>query len=202
MSKALLLAGVILAAALADPANALPVYPRKDWSVGIGLGLGRGEIESPDGSLSEGLEGPSPQWRVARKLGTHWALGVEYEGWFHEEGDSSQKLRRSLQFFGLAVDWYPGNPANAWSGVYLRAAAGIGYTRHATVYLNDEGEQIDQVAEDDSGPGLVLGAGYEFWLARYATVGLATSTGLLWPDGQAVKSGWFSPLAFFFNVRF
>lgn len=191
-----------LASASSGVAHAFPVYPRQNWSVGIGLGLGRGEIEAPDGTTSEGLEGPSPQWRVSRKLGSHWALGVEYNGWFHETGDEATKLRRSLQFFGLAVNWYPGNPENAWSGLYLRGAAGIGFTRVATVYLNDEHEIIDQVAEDDSGPGFVLAAGYEFWLARNATVGLGTSAAVASPDGEAVKSGWFSPLSFSFNVRF
>lgn len=193
---------LLLTGGFCDAVEALPVHARKDWSVGIGLGLGRGELEAPDGTKSGGLEGPSPQWRATRQLGPHWAVGIEYEGWLHEQGTTTEKLRRSQQFFGLSANWYPGNPENAWSGIYFRGAAGIGFTRQATIFLNEDLEQIDQVAEDDSGPGFVLGAGYEFWLASHATTGLGTSVVVLSPDGEAVKSGWFTPLALFVNVRF
>jgi len=196
-----LLAGLFVAAAPRS-AEALPVFPRPDWSVGIAYGLSEGEFDIPDGPQLETEEGATPQIRVTRQLGAHWALGAEYEGWFVEVGNLEDKLRVSMQFFGPSLTWYPGNPANAWSGLYLRGAAGLGYTRVAVVELNEDLEQVGTTAIDDSGPGFLVGAGYEFWITRQATTGLGLSYVSLHPDGQIIQSGWFTPLVVHFNVRF
>ena len=194
-------AGIALGG-VSSTAEAIKVYPRPDWSVGIAYGLSKGEFDLPGGPTFKTQEGATPQWRVSRQLGTHLALGAEYEGWFVEVGDLENKARVSLQFFGPSLTWYPGDPTNAWSGLYLRGAAGIGYTRFAAVELNEDLEQVGTTAIDDSGPGFVVGAGYEFWITRQATTGLGLSYVTMNPKGVLIDSGWFSPLVVHFNVRF
>lgn len=201
-SLAMTLAVAVGVAIAPKSAEAIQVFPRPNWSVGIAYGLSKGESDITGGSQLETEEGATPQLRVTRQLGTHWALGAEYEGWFVEVGNREDKVRVSMQFFGPSLTWYPGNPANAWSGLYVRGAAGIGYSRVALVELNEDLEQVGTTAIDDSGPGFLVGAGYEFWITRQATAGLGLSHVSLHPGGQIIQSGWFSPLVVHFNIRF
>jgi len=173
---ALSLCGLAAGEALASQA-----YDRGDWMMGMSIGFGRGSWTDSMGERTTVTEGISPQWRVGKMLGSHWALGFEYNGWLIEDGDIDNRFRRSLQNFGLAATWYPGNPRNAWGGLWLRG--GMSYalagTSEVSGISDDDHEALNKVRVDEEGIGTVFGVGYEFWIAKNFTAGFASTVSYL-----------------------
>ena len=80
-------AALSLCAIASGEALASKAYDRGDWMMGVSIGFGRGSWTNSLGERTTVTEGISPQWRVGKMLGSHWALGFEYSGWLIEDGD-------------------------------------------------------------------------------------------------------------------
>jgi opacity protein-like surface antigen len=196
-----------LAATLwAPPACAFKDHTRPGWLVGVGYGGGPGQFDvgpaqpfNPErGDPGDQQRGASPQIRVGRMVARHWMLGVNYEGWFYERGDVNEKERFSLQNVTLAATFYPGNPQNATGGIFLRGGVGLGWGRYAIVPLVEVEGEIEQEhgdATDESGLGLVFGAGYEFRIAKHFAAGLAASVNYLSIGQDIFDDGVYVPVA-------
>lgn len=176
--------------------QALEVGERSGWVLGLSLGLGEGKIIDSDASGNAYREGITPQWRIGRAWSSHLSTTFEYQGWLFEFGDADVKFRRSLQSWTLAVTWYPGNPANAWNGLWLRAGVGPGLSGTARVFLNEVGEQFDSIRRDEWGVAINAATGYDFWITRRITIGLAANYGYLDIGGDLVREGWFVTSSF------
>jgi hypothetical protein len=201
-----------LSTLLSSQALALKVYDRSGWMLGVSIGFGRGNFANADGSSSEYRDGIIPQYRLGRMLGRRFMINFELQDWLIEGGviDSEEgggdKARRSLQTWTLALAFYPGNPDNAWSGLYLRVGAGVGLAGTAIIELNEDLEQIDpeHSREDDWGLGLVGTVGYEFWVLRNVTTGVATSLNYVSISDPKIvdKAGFWAPISFNLNWYF
>lgn len=179
---------LLLALGMVPRAEAGQPHARPGWMVGIGLGIGDGEFTDSEGTTATADNGLTPQMRCGRMLGRHWQIGIDYQGWLTEVGTTDLdtlgidadglKLRRSLQNWLLTATWFPGNEDSGWGGFYLKAGAGYALGGTALVLLeeNPETGEIEQEhgeRYDESGLGLVLGAGYEFRLTSTFAAGLA-----------------------------
>jgi hypothetical protein len=158
---------------------AIRYQPRPDWSVGVGMGLGRGAFDNLNDERSEYRTGVAPMIHIGRALGEQLRMGVSYEAWLIEFGtpspDLPDKTRRILQNLTLAFTVYPGNQSGASGGIFLRAGAGLGW---AGTGFKDavEGEAQDSgERHDEFGFGVFGEGGYEFWISSRATAGLSAT---------------------------
>ena len=202
----LMFALVALCAGLPSPAHALRGYDRGGWLLGLGYGMGRGSSTQEDGQTNTWSGGASPQIRFGKFLSPKWMLSLEWSDWLYETGPTGQefvdeplKFRRSQQFAGLGITFYPGNPSNAWGGLYFRAGAGSGWARTAKVELEfdeekDEFVQVHETNHDEWGKGFFLSTGYDFQLTGDFAAGLSYSYYYINPDGTFVQDGWWAPL--------
>ena len=199
----LITATILLLAAVHVPAaRALRTQERPGWQVGVGMGYGRGTFEDPAGARTSYRNGPAFQLRVARALGQHAQVGVYYDTWMIEYGEVPTKYRDVEQGLGIGLAWFPGNPANATGGIYLRASGGMGWIGFAEKEAipgeaQGEGERVDEW-----GYNLVADAGYEFWIARNFTAGVGAVFGYLGIGETLVDQAGFAALAFNLNLYF
>lgn len=194
---------VVLALALqAAPAGALRLQPRPHWKTGVGLGYGRGTFEDPAGNRSSYRGGPAFQVRFDRTLGQHAALGVYYDTWMIEYGDVPTKYRNVQQGLGAGFTCYPGSPTNPTGGIFLRASGGMGWVGIAEKpaipgEAQQEGERVDEW-----GYTMNFDAGYEFWIAKSFTAGLAATFGYVGIDETLVDRAGFAALVLDLNFYF
>jgi opacity protein-like surface antigen len=194
---------VLLVLAL-SPCSAIALEPvrRQGWTLGLGLGVGHGSITPPTGPEFYAKDGAVAQISVARALSPRWRVGVSWHDWLTERGDEDLRVRRSMQTWVLAATWVPGNLDNAWSGFYLRAGAGIAQGRYLTAGADEHGEDIDQMATDQTGVAFHAGLGYEFAVSREVAVGTLLSANLASYDDELFDHGWFVPLSVSLNWSF
>jgi len=184
----------------ATPAHALKSHGRADqnWLVGVSWGIGQAHYTSGTGDEATLKRGAAPQIRFGYLVSTHFLAAFEYEGWLFEEGDVTEKVRRSFQAATIALSWFPGGDRPGWGGLYLRAGAGIGWggVAHVDLVPDEEGEliQTNSRRTDESGLGLVFGVGYEFRLARQFSAGLAITASHLSLQAENYESAWTLPL--------
>jgi len=124
-------------------------------------------------------------------------LGFESRGWLDEQGFGSTKVRVGIQNFAATATWFPGDPANATGGLWLKAGAGIAQAR-ITVF-EDAAAGVDsssfEAHIDDAGPGLLAGVGYEFRIVRSLAVGLDVTANYQPIHEAAFDTNWFVPVA-------
>jgi len=187
-----LLVIVPVLAALIPPAQAAELHDRAGWYLGLGFGPARGAIwdsEQSDAVLWD--TGSSPQVRLGKGLGQHFALGVEVQTWFVEGGTLGDdvplqiKLRFTGNLWAVAGSWYPGSPDSFWGGFYLRAGAGPAIANYAAAVPDLEEPETGQERQarfDEWGWGLVGTVGYELRVTRHFAAGLQVSSNYLWID--------------------
>jgi len=147
---------------------------RGTWAFGAGWNFGRGTFEAPTGERQRYSEGSSSQIRAARRIGSHFQVGVDYQGWAVEGGelrdDFPYKLRRSLQNLAATVTVFPGRPGTALGGWYLRGGVGLGWagTGAKEVHLGEETHGGER--KDDWGVGFLAETGYEIWVVRHFSI--------------------------------
>jgi hypothetical protein len=189
-------------ALLPRPAGALNPVHRDGWVLGLGVGLGQGNLTSADGSDFYAKDGAVAQVSVGRALSPRWRVGAVWHDWLTERGDEEQRIRRSMQTWVLAATLVPGNLENAWSGLYLRAGIGVAQGRYATVGVDEHGEDIDQVATDQTGVALHAGIGYELAVSRSVAAGVIVSGNIASYNDELLDHGWFLPLSVSLNWTF
>lgn len=191
--KIFMLTGLMVLALAAAPVWAGSAHDREGWQLGFSYGYSSGRITLANAAEGTGEGGATPQIRLGHSIGSHFALGVEYNGWMLEGGDAAEKIRSSLQQVMVAGTWYPGQPERAGGGFYVRAGVGLGWGSVALV------EIVDQVQEhgdrvDETGLGLLAGIGYEFRITSNVAAGMGVGFNYLSIDGDVYESGWFTPV--------
>jgi len=206
--RILVLTGLAVFGCVAAPrdARALRTHERPAWNIGLGMGYGRGTLETPGGSRDRYQNGAAPQIHIGHQLGQHFMLGVQYEGWMVEFGGVRDtlgvKFRRSLQNFALAGTWFPGNPQSAWGGVYLRGTTGIGWASTAVSEVHKDQPQHNAPRLDEWGMGISASLGYEFRIAKDFATGLSVNFAGFDIGEQIVDRGGFSALLMHLNIYF
>lgn len=173
---------VLLIVLVASPAAALDTMGRQDqgWTLGIGFGMGRAQVDYLEGEIESDLrEGVNTEWRIGKMLTPKLALTFDYQGWMLEEGDLTvfeARFRQGLQIWGLGLTWYPGNPENGWGGMYFRISGGPALANFAITEVPGEDptdSHGDQERLDEWGWGIGSSVGYEFFVTD--TVGIGPS---------------------------
>lgn len=194
---------VLLVAVLNAPAAlALRTQERPDWQVGVGLGYGRGSFDDPAGTRASYRNGPAFQLRFGHTLGQHFLLGAYYDTWMIEYGEVPTKYRNVQQGLGVGCTYFPGNPANATGGIFLRASAGMGWIGIAEKPAIPGEAQAEGERIDEWGYNLVADAGYEFWIAHNFTAGLGAVFGYLGIGETLVDRAGFAALVVNLNLYF
>lgn len=191
----MLLGTLIVACSWAD-ARALEPVVHKPWTLGLGFGLGQGEITVVGEEPFKAADGATPQIVVLHSLSSRMRAGVTWQDWLTERGDGETRIRRSMQMLAATVLYRPGDLDNAWSGFYLRGGAGITTGRFATVEPDEHGEDFNQVATDQTGWGAQFGVGYEFQIATPFAAGMLLNANYAQYDDATYEKGWFVPLSF------
>ena len=197
----ILLAAVLLAVWTAG-AGAQRFQARPDWMVGVAWGFGRGVFEDPAGERSAYRSGSAPQIHFGRALGAHAMVSADYEAWMIEFGDVPLKHRRGLQNLLFGVSVFPGDPDGVTGGIYLRGAAGVGWTGTAEVPVVEGEEQGHGERVDEWGWGASVGAGYEFWVAPNFTTGVGASFDYLDIGETTVERAGFASVVLDLNLYF
>ena len=200
-------AALLACALLAPEAHALKPHMRDGWIVGLGLGYGPAKLALGPllgGETSGRLSGSSTQIRLAHTLGQHAAFGLEQKAWLDEEGFGETKVRASLQNFTAALTWYPGNPQNDTGGIYVRA--GVGWATGRFTVFDNAGSGVDtssvEAHIDESGVGVLFGAGYEFRIVRPLAVGLDVTGNYQSIEKEAFINTWYVPVTISLNWYF
>jgi len=190
------------------PAFALEANDRHGWTVGLGLGYGPAKLllgSALRDTTTKWIGGVSTQLRVARSLSKHWAVGLEHKQWLDEQGFGTSKVRANLQNLALTATWFPGGDRSGGSGgIYLKAGAGWAHGRF-TIFQNASGGVDTSSAEqhiDESGLGVLGGAGYEFRIARSLAVGADVSINYQSVKKDAFDHNWYVPIALGLNWYF
>jgi hypothetical protein len=207
MRRLAMIAGLLLVASAVATSHAwaLEDHHRPGWLVGIGYGGGSGQFTDGQGQSATPERGPTPQIRIGHSLARRWILGVNYEGWFFEQGDVTEKNRYSLQNLAATATFFPGNPLNASGGFFLRGGAGLAWGRYANVpleYVDGVLTQQHGTATNETGLGFVFGAGYEFRVTRHFAAGLSASANYLTISQDLFDDGLYFPLALNLNWYF
>lgn len=182
---------------LAPGAQALDSLGRGEqhWTIGLGFGTGRADVQYFGGDVEEKLrEGVNTELRGGRLLTPHLALTLEYQGWMLEDGDLSVlsgRVRQGLQIWGVGLNWYPGNPANAWGGLVVRGAVGPALANFAITLIDENLLELEEARLDEWGWGANLTVGYEWFLTHTFAVGPMLNAGYLSVDEELVdRAAW------------
>ena len=192
LARAIIVVAVLLGA-MATDAAALDATGRdgQGWVLGIGFGMGRAEVTYLGGVVErEFREGVSSEIRLGKMLSNKLALTFDYQGWVIENGNLDLRLRQGLQSFGLGLTWYPGNPQNAWGGMYIRVGGGRALANVAATFLNpDDLTEVEQKRIDEWGYVASGTVGYEFFVTDTFAVGPNLNAAYLWINGDLADSG-------------
>lgn len=159
-------------AGLAGDAAALRSHVRDGWMLGLSYGNARGTLTLADGAEGETEDGVSPQIRLGRMVSRHFALGLSYSGWMYETGAVPIKYRFSMQNFGAAATWFPGNPERGSGGLYVRFGVGLAWAAFTETELHEDEEQGHGDRYKENGVGVEFNLGYEFRISRDFAAGL------------------------------
>ena len=172
---------VVASVFLAGDASALDTMGRQEqgWTLGLGFGMGRAHVAYFSGDREESFrEGVNTEWRLGKMLSPKLALTFDYQGWMIEGGDLTEvnaRYRQGLQVWGPGLTWYPGNPANAWGGMYFRMSGGFALANLAETALTEDLEEDDERRLDEWGWAIGGSAGYEFFVTNTVGIGPAVN---------------------------
>ena len=152
----------LIAALLCSGANAeaLKYQERPPWMVNVGIGIGQGDFADKDGTERTYHQGAVRRCVSDGCWGSISWSAPSYQAWiieFDRTGDivlEDAKLRRSLQDLTLGLAWFPGNHEGPWGGLYIRAAAGMGWGGTALIPVEEGGKQEHGERIDDWGTGV------------------------------------------------
>ena len=192
----------------ATRAHALEPNDRHGWMVGLGIGYGPAKLllgPALRDTTTKWIGGVSAQLRVARSLSPHWAVGLEHKQWLDEQGFGTSKVRANIQNLAATVTWFPGGDRTGGSGgIYLKAGAGWAHGRF-TIFQNASGGVDTTSVEshiDESGLGVLGGAGYEFRVVRSLAVAADVSINYQSVKKPAFDHNWYVPFALGLNWYF
>jgi hypothetical protein len=221
----ILIAIAVLFTGAVLPADALALryQSRPNWMAGVGWGMGKGTFQAPDGSKQEYSEGGVALIRVGRMIGSKAMVALNYSGWLIEFTDTTKdwvpesghdlfasdpedstvlKNRRSQQQLALSLYWFPGNPAGASGGAYLRGGIGMAWAGTNEVLIEADNPQGHGSRIDEWGWGLSAEGGYEFWISSHAALGAAVFYNYTSTQETIVDNGWFTGASLVFNIYF
>ena len=186
------------------PARALEPVTRDGWTLGLGLGLGHGQIVSPEDDSFYAKDGAAHMILLQRGLSPRWRAGVTWQSWLTERsgGDGTLRVRRSMQTVTGNLTWVPGTLDNAWSGFYLRGGLGIAQGRHSTAEPDEHGEDINMIATDQTGVAFHGGVGYEFRVGSNIAAGMLLAGNYASYGDSLFDHGWSVPLSVTLNWSF
>jgi hypothetical protein len=195
---------VMALSGIATPAHALEPVERDGWTLGLGLGLGHGEIVPPEGEGDSfyAKDGASHLIHIQRALHPRWRAGVLWQSWLTERGTEGLRIRRSMQYVDATVTWVPGPLDNAWSGFYLRGGAGLAHGRYSTAEPDEHGEDINMIATEQTGFALQGAIGYEFRVSSHVAAGMLFSYNHGAYGDSLFDTGWSAPLSVTLNWSF
>jgi len=189
------------------PAFALYEHVRDGWVAGIGIGFSKAKITA--GSKANHFEtdweeGTTPRLRLGHMLGKRAMLGYEQFQWVDEQGYGDASVRISMQTFGAALTYFPGNPKSETGGIYLRAGAGLSIARLAVsphaIGGVDSTHTEDHV--DEGGTAYMVGGGYEFRVSKPCAVALDITANYHTVGKEFFDKAWFIPVTFGLNWYF
>ena len=192
----------LLLAAAVSPSHALEPVTRDTWTIGLGLGLGHGEIVAPTGASFYAKDGASHTILVQHRLSDRTRAGVNWQTWLTERGLGGERIRRSMQTITLSATLVPGNLDNAWSGFYLRGGAGLAQGRFLTADADEHGEDINEQKKDQTGVAFQGGLGYEFHVTSHIATGMNVMANYASYEDELFDHGWYVPVSFTFNWTF
>jgi hypothetical protein len=138
---------------------------RSGFFIGFGLGLGSFGVEDADGRESSG----TGYFKIGGALNDRVLLGAESNSWLKEEGGAtitSSNLAATVYF-------YP----SATGGLFLKGGLGLSYL---------EIEAAGFGSADDTGTGVILGAGYDVGFG--GRFGLTPFVGLVYNSHEGVST--------------
>ena len=180
---------------LASSASALDTMGRQDqgWTLGLGFGMGRAHVSYFGGEIENDFrEGVNTEWRLGKMLTPQLALTFDYQGWMLEAGDLTQfnaRFRQGLQVWGPGLTWYPGNPQNAWGGMYFRGSGGFALANLAVTTLDEDLHEDEEERLDEWGWALGGSIGYEFFVTNSIGMGPALNFSYLSIEEELVDEG-------------
>lgn len=184
------------------PVSALEYRSRPDWVFGVGWGVGRGAITDNEFGEAEYRDGASPHIRLGRMLGQSAMVGIHWESWLIEFGNEPIKFRRTLQNLALGITWFPGQADGPSGGIFVRGGVGMGWAGTGAKEAIEGGKQHKGERLDEWGTGFFGEAGYEFWITRNFTAGLAATYNYFAIDEAFVDSAWFTAGVLHLNLYF
>ncbi|HKO23041.1 MAG TPA: hypothetical protein VJX91_10360 [Candidatus Eisenbacteria bacterium] len=206
-ARAFGLLALFLLAIPARPAFALYEHVRDGWVAGIGVGFSKAKITAGSdlNHFETGWdEGTTPRLRLGHMLGKRAMLGYEQFQWVNEQGYGDASVRVSMQTFGAAFTFFPGNPKSETGGIYLRAGAGLSIARIAVsphaVGGVDSTHTEDHV--DEGGTAYMVGGGYEFRISKPAAIALDVTANHHAVGKDLVDKAWFIPVTLGLNWYF
>jgi hypothetical protein len=150
--------------------------------LGLGAGLVRSEIDFDTGTISEEVRAGGGGVALEIALGGTVAPGLVIGGGIYsvsvarinwrspavrersdDGGDEIDGGEGGLSVLGVMIDYYP----NPRGGFHVQGALGIG----ALAFQNDEDSNFPGEDWEGGGGGLMLGAGYEFWVSDQWSLG-------------------------------
>jgi hypothetical protein len=190
LSRTVLVAAVLLGMAATD-ASALDAVGRdQGWTLGLGFGMGRAEVNYFGGDIQQEFrQGVSTEWRLGKMLNRKVALTFDYQGWLIEDGNLDTRLRQGLQSWGLGLTWYPGNPQTAWGGMFIRLGGGWALANIAATSLDEDLHETDEERIDEWGYSASGTIGYEFFVSDTVAMGPTLNFAYLSIDKDIADNG-------------
>jgi hypothetical protein len=190
LSRSVLVTAVLLGMAATDSSALDTVGRDQGWTLGLGFGMGRAEVSYLGGVVEEDFrEGVSTEWRLGKMLNRKLALTFDYQGWLIEDGNLGVRLRQGLQSWGLGLTWYPGNPENAWGGMFVRVGGGWALANLAATTLDEDLHEVEEERIDEWGVAASGTIGYEFFVTNTVAMGPTLNFAYLWIDEELADEG-------------
>ena len=190
LSRSVLVTAVLLGMAATDSSALDTVGRDQGWTLGLGFGMGRAEVSYLGGVVEEDFrEGVSTEWRLGKMLNRKLALTFDYQGWLIEDGNLGVRLRQGLQSWGLGLTWYPGNPENAWGGMFVRVGGGWALANLAATTLDEDLHEVEEERIDEWGVAASGTIGSEFFVTNTVAMGPTLNFAYLWIDEELADEG-------------
>ncbi len=175
----------LVAVACLPAAAAAQTVPREGFWFGVGAGAGRAEVTCDDCSDDGAETGGSGYVKAGWTLNPHLLVGGELNVWTRRESRGDTDAWLTMYNASATLTFYP----SAVAGFFVKGGAGV-------AYLDTDVERRGSTVTIDlgSGPGFLVGAGYDIRLGRVALTPAVNywrgHIGDVEGRGVAVASGW------------